>query len=528
MAAERDLSATSLPDGSGENADPSTAIASLPSREQMLEMTPAERGEVISRARKQYAAAEKRASKAMSAMRDVPRDSEQAAQVEREYVASLQELGTTVGTVIDAREIDEIGDVSSDFSDEDLLEAIRATRSRYPEAVLAYTKLYQAVEAGDTDGEAEYRKVLRDLPPGKRPTGTSAFKTLHNSMEKSDEVLRDKSASLRRKIIRDELGNFGPFGGVSPAAKFTRLSKADRAAYDESMAMYPDELVERAWEVSPPVEVKKTTARARYSRAIAFGPLRDAQIFHHPTGHGDLTPETLAVAADRIRVTGSPVHGRSLTTNSKNIGWLQNLNTSRFQNVDSMFMKDTPENRAALEDFAQANNDAPGKTRDMAVTEMELPGRGKCLVLTNAGGPFHADSRTPVSSVSSEITTDGTVSTSVHELAHRMENNDDRIGRACRRFIADRTEGLSARRYGRSERVVEDSFVSPYVGKRYDAEKNATEVLAVGMEAISTGKYGGLTGRKDPTEPGVEYVADPEHRSLVLGLLAGLAGPGKR
>lgn len=492
----------------------------------MLSMSKAERTEVIDRAREQYVAAASQVQAVMNQMRTVPRDSERAQEIEREYVSCLQDLGTTVSTVLDAREIDEIGE-DGEIDDETHLAVIRKTRSKYPEATLIYTKLYRAVNAGDAEEEARYRRELRNLAPGTYPTGRTAFKTLHTAMDKANEAIRDSSAGKRREILREELGTFGSFGTVTPDAEYTRLTKADRASYTEALSMYPDALVTRAWENSPPVEVKKTTARAHYAQVVSFGPVRNAMVYHHPLGGGELSPENVVSAAERIRSTGSPTFSRSVTTSPENIGRLQTMGMSKFRHVETMFMEDTPDNRRALDAYVEAYNSAPGKTSDIQVSEVEIPGKGTRISLTNTGGPQAVQSRTAVASAYNILTTDGSVSTTIHELAHRMEYTDDRIGRACKRFLADRTEGLQARRYARGEMVIEDSFVDQYVGKLYAQDKNATEVFSVGMEAIATGNRGGLSGRRDPADPSKEYVADHGHRNLVIGLLAGLAGGDK-
>jgi tRNA nucleotidyltransferase/poly(A) polymerase len=62
--------------------------------------------------------------------------------------------------------------------------------------------------------------------------------------------------------------------------------------------------------------------------------------------------------------------------------------------------------------------------------------------------------------------------------------------------------------YGEKEVARPDKFVEPYIGKDYgDTPGSSYEVMSMGMEGLFTGS--------------IELWRDPEHRNLVLGLLAG-------
>ena len=92
-----------------------------------------------------------------------------------------------------------------------------------------------------------------------------------------------------------------------------------------------------------------------------------------------------------------------------------------------------------------------------------------------------------------------------------------------------RTAGIAPERYAKSELVVPDGFSDRYMGKDY-AGTHHTELFSCGMEAITHGRFGGLSGRPSiflPAPGGLTVAdraqppkADTEHLALVLGLLA--------
>ena len=110
-----------------------------------------------------------------------------------------------------------------------------------------------------------------------------------------------------------------------------------------------------------------------------------------------------------------------------------------------------------------------------------------------------------------------------------MEDRNPEISVATKAFLRRRTDGLAPERYAKRELVVSDGFADRYMGKDY-AGTHHTELLSCGMEAITHGRFGGLTGRRSvflPAPGGLSLAdraqppkADPEHLALVLGLLA--------
>lgn len=130
------------------------------------------------------------------------------------------------------------------------------------------------------------------------------------------------------------------------------------------------------------------------------------------------------------------------------------------------------------------------------------------------------------------------VSTALHEYGHRAEHVTPEINNVCQAFVAERTmnsdgtrhelreylantpsdqlpqnlDAFSGRKNG-LELVRPDDFVDQYIGKQNDPRNLHSEVFSMGMEAIFAGRYGGFRGRGN-------WKADPDHRNLILGVLA--------
>lgn len=128
---------------------------------------------------------------------------------------------------------------------------------------------------------------------------------------------------------------------------------------------------------------------------------------------------------------------------------------------------------------------------------------------------------TPDPAQRGDATTQVSFSTSAHEMSHRFEKVVPGIGDMEEAFLKRRTTHENGEREdlidlypGNRVREVArpDSFVTSYIGKEY-GRKNSHEVLSVGVEAVFSGKYGGLVGAG-------RYEADTDHRAFVLGAMA--------
>ena len=93
-----------------------------------------------------------------------------------------------------------------------------------------------------------------------------------------------------------------------------------------------------------------------------------------------------------------------------------------------------------------------------------------------------------------------------------MEDRNPEISVATKAFLRRRTAGLAPERYAKSELVVPDGFSDRYMGKDY-AGTHHTELFSCGMEAITHGRFGGLTGRPSIFLPAPVASASPTEPS---------------
>lgn len=126
------------------------------------------------------------------------------------------------------------------------------------------------------------------------------------------------------------------------------------------------------------------------------------------------------------------------------------------------------------------------------------------------------------------------ISTAIHEYGHRQERLSPQVNEICQTFLARRTTDADGERHAlhryhasgkpgpatmeklrssRQEWVRPNGFVDQYIGKEYGRSTQNSEVFTVGMEGVFAGRYGGLRGAGN-------HRADPEHRDLILGVLA--------
>ena len=169
----------------------------------------------------------------------------------------------------------------------------------------------------------------------------------------------------------------------------------------------------------------------------------------------------------------------------------------------------------------------------MVVAEVSHPETGEpSLVLRSERKSTSTQTR-----VAAELTTDGSLSTTVHELAHAM----DRLPRAAvvtNHFLRRRTTDLEPVLYieateaekrrgdAEDEYAVPDGFAHWYMGKDYSG-RSSTEILSMGMEALFA-PGDSVSGLGEPVRLGEgavpkerEREPDQEHREIVLGILTG-------
>lgn len=113
----------------------------------------------------------------------------------------------------------------------------------------------------------------------------------------------------------------------------------------------------------------------------------------------------------------------------------------------------------------------------------------------------------------------------VHELSHKFEFIEPRIGKASRSFLERRAlpnQGYDFDKAG----AVRDHFATAYIGHHYGSKVH-TEIFSMGMETTFLGTNGSLIGLALPLSERDSSVssfrADIEHRNLTIGILAGIS-----
>lgn len=126
---------------------------------------------------------------------------------------------------------------------------------------------------------------------------------------------------------------------------------------------------------------------------------------------------------------------------------------------------------------------------------------------------------------------DKRTSNATHEFAHRIESVVPSVALSETAFLFRRSGQLSIQREdgsisepeelsfidaAKKEQGYRDNFPVHYMGKVYEENIFSGEVVSMGMEALFTGKFGGLSGMEG-------YSSDPDYRKFLLGLLASSA-----
>lgn len=353
------------------------------------------------------------------------------------------------------------------------------------------------------------------------------FDTEHSARQITRAVYREVNEDrqrIQRETLVAELSMIQEFGGqtIEPMTTGGKVTKAFKAEFDECTDLFPTEMVRRAKERFPDLILRQTTRRAHFSeQSYQKYSRKDHQYI--PVPSLDIEPEQAF---------------------SDSLSYQYENDTFGEYPANSGYPV-TEDNRAKLQAIADAHN--AGKTN----LRVEGRKRGRwgyadprVLVVTELPGEDGTPrlvlrTKTPVSrqvhTIASELTTDGSRSTTIHELGHMMER-DPRVFFACKQFLYDRTRGKDSIVYNKSrkhgtEMATPDGFANTYVGKDY-AGRAATEVFSMGMEGVFAQGHGGCRGINEipqVTSEGLETydgTIDTEHRDLILGIIAGFQTEG--
>jgi hypothetical protein len=322
-------------------------------------------------------------------------------------------------------------------------------------------------------------------------------------MARRSAAIEARRAELAAEIYWAELARERTFGGQSfQPANHDKMSRADRALFTQTTALYPDEMIAHAAALGPML-AKRSKARAHYTRGAVQRRRRTrTQLFDVTEGrlrwsHYVESIDALAAGAEQDRLT-----------------------------ADAVFVPRTPENEERLARMVDAWNLGRANPAALRYTTAVFGGSAEPRDAIYIQGPLTRTDYAPTG-VSAELTF-ADARSMTHELAHRVEDTNREISVATKALLARRTAGLPSQRYARSERVVPDNFAHAYIGKDYPGHH--TELFSCGMEALTAGCFGGLRGTAPvslgvlagitPRSAATESKADPEHLALVLGLLA--------
>lgn len=391
-------------------------------------------------------------------------------------------------------------------------EELAAKEAAFESAKKAFEEYDPKPEDPAPRNDAERRKLESSLRLGVQSE-------LHTGPGRVRAQINAERARLQRDTLVAELRRVQTFGGevIEPIATGGKVSKAIKKTFSEATDLYPSGLVAEAVKRYPALVLRQTSKRAHFSdgRIQEWSQQAD-QYIAVPSLAGD--PED--AFSDSIEFFyDDPDDPRGVAGRGH---------------------QNTPENKAKLEAIVAAHNS--GRTRMHAEGARGRYGTSKPRVLVVAevpdpdyGSSLVVKAKNKVSQKrygrAAELTTDGSESTTIHELGHMMES-DPRVFYSCKQFLHDRTRGKESIVYNRSrkhgtEMTVPDGFANSYVGKDYMGTTH-TEVFSVGMEGIFAQGRGGVAGVVPSTDmaPKLDKTVDTEHRDLILGILAGYRRPG--
>lgn len=392
---------------------------------------------------------------------------------------------------------------------------------------------YAQLVEGATHVPAAYAvSILEGIRSGAQSQSKQVKRRREDYLAHPERYIPDMRKA-RMRSVREELERVQDFGGEKwdDISVYGKVTDVVRDSVSSGLSDFPDGMVAAAKERYPDLHVRYTSARAHFSSRTRV----PQRVSRHtwvqlPGDKWDALVWELDKTHDRQE------------TKWMNTGYLNRDATANRPTADvSVFDEDDFEH---VQEWCDAHND--GRTK-MAFPVVRRSNRSrkykmnavkqereklKAVKFTDDDGIVRVGIRAVRGRTETEsvwrplLTTNGTQTTTVHELAHAIESHP-RIHRACKRFLYDRTAGIEETLYHSSVRrgirvneyTKADGFYSTYVGKDYEGTNN-TEVFSMGMEGCMTN--GALvTGTKNRDSDGNRtLVQDTAHRDLILGLLA--------
>ena len=323
------------------------------------------------------------------------------------------------------------------------------------------------------------------------------------------KTINEQRAQIAKDIYYEELSRERSFGGPAAAAfvptNTAKMTRADRALFTASTSLYPDEMVEHANSLGGML-AKRSKARAHYTAGARQRSRRTrTEVFdlNDALENGRFRFNHFVDSPEEMARGGGSVRDR--------------------YGADNAFVARTPDNERRVGELVAQYNEGRRQHATIEYATAVPKDGGDPHEVIYVKGPRKRVT-TEVTGISAELTFNDS-SSMTHELGHRMEDRNPEISVATKAFLRRRTAGLAPERYHRSELVVPDGFSDKYMGKDY-AGTHHTELLSCGMEAITHGRFGGLTGRPSvflPAPGGLSLAnraqppkADTEHLALVV------------
>ncbi|MCZ4589663.1 hypothetical protein O4328_39525 [Rhodococcus opacus] len=384
----------------------------------------------------------------------------------RRYEAAVRSAGSLVATEVDAEIATRL--------DPTELERIDAARSHVRELLAQQIAEKRAVEQEIHD----MTRQLRWLGPEERverltliQAKTADFNARTDSIRAATvevDNLELRRGAAEGRIAAEVLGRYRDYGTVVPEVHPMSTSRA-QALTAEAANAFPSAWM-RDSSASTRLLVKESKARAYYQHKsmVRISDNTDYDYSDDPDSEQTWT----------TRKAMPPAPEKAPVERMRELDWPDGTNPKWVAVRD-------PETRRWAWKLRMTNNGLA------VMSELRVP--------TAAAGP------------------DESRRIAIHEMSHRMEAINPRIGPACISFRDRRTSNPDGtlhpkQRYAKTEVVRPDEFVDVYVGKDYKSTVHS-EVMSMGMESVFGGSHGGLQGHHG-------YRADPEHRNLILGLCA--------
>ncbi|SUA31454.1 Uncharacterised protein [Mycolicibacterium fortuitum] len=368
------------------------------------------------------------------------------------------------------------------------------------------------------EAENAFYRIRDQYPPASEADITAAryayidaATTINRDIAQRESQLN----TLRANVIRDTyyqlLSQERSFGTATiTPTNHDKMTRADRSMLAATVALYPDDMIERSNTLLPMV-AKRSKARAHYSRAR----------------HQKRRRTTKQVFDLRDALSAGRLASWPYVTNPAAMAEGNPADDTDRRAAQRTVLVNTPETLARVQELVDLwNSERPREPATLRTATRPSPRDGTPEQVIYVTGTrtmvtTHRDSE-PVA----ELTYSDSRSM-VHELGHRMEDFNPDISIATKEFLRSRTAGLPQTRYAKNEYVIEDGFASSYMGKDYP-NTSFTELFSTGMEALTHGEYGGLRGRRrinlnHPSGYDTRIQpprADPEHLALILGILS--------